>query len=68
MLASHERPFHIGNLPTRGCAPSACVGEYLEDETIRTNLEQRGFVEQTRFTLPGEREMVVLVRTPIVST
>lgn len=42
--------------------------EYAEDQTIRTDLERRGFVEQTRFTPPGEREMVVLVRTPTVPT
>lgn len=36
--------------------------EYAEDVALRTFLQERGFVERNRFTLPEHMEMVVLTR------
>jgi hypothetical protein len=36
--------------------------EYAEDQAIRSDLSRRGFVEGSRFTPPGHREMVVMNR------
>jgi hypothetical protein len=40
----------------------AWVREYADDTAILAFFAQKGFVERNRFTLPGHREMVVLMK------